>query len=154
MLGKEKIETVIVKKGQKITVEQKFKNDWHRAEGFLGKGTRQEIDTSFPACPFCKTAHPKWEWRNVTEKVKGGLKAKLKGGAELYGGGSIWNAPALDKRIHFRCPNCEAILSRGRGKIMWRIESVGKHDKLQHLIHEEYLLEVLQGWAKTTSPKT
>jgi hypothetical protein len=74
-------------------VEQKFKNDWHRAEGFLGKGIRQEIDTSLPVRPFCKTTHPKWEWRKVTEKIKGGLKAKLKGGAELYDRGSIWMLP-------------------------------------------------------------
>jgi len=150
---KQKIEKVIIRDGQEIRVEQEVKKDWHSVEGFREGWIRKKINKDFPICPFCKTTQPNWEWRNIHEKIKGGLISKAKGTSKLYG---IDILPVRAKRIHFRCMNCEAIISilRYKQSRVWRIESAGKNENIQHLINEEYLDEVLHEWAKTDASTT
>jgi len=95
-----------------------------------------------PRCPFCKTPSL-WKYAR-------------KMGFTLS---SI--------RYHFRCPNCMSIISTptitlDRGILdvdlisflvkrvtskKFRVESVGKNEKLQHFVDEEYTLETLQQWS-------
>lgn len=154
MGSKEKIEKVLTRDGEKIRLEQEVKKDWHSVEGFREGWIRQKIDKDFPTCPFCKSTQPNWEWRNIHEKIKGWLISKAKGSSKLYGT-SILNPLLHQKRIHFRCQNCEAIIScfRHKRSRLWRIESAGKNEHIKHLVNEEYPDDILHEWgnAKTTT---
>lgn len=108
---------------------------FERPKGFVGSIPRNWIDKNLPKCPFCKTSPSLWE---------GAIEYKWIG----------------INRYHFRCPKCMAVISIPVAAIAGltigrlilekklRIESVGNHQKLQHLVGEEYSLEVLQEWAR------
>ena len=115
---------------------------FERPKGFVGSIPRNWIDNNLSRCPFCKTP-------------------------------SLWEIAMEMKltsytRYHFRCPNCLSIISIAMpaidgttiglgltGLLMkktvnknFKIGNVGNNANLQHLVGEEYSLEILQEWAR------
>jgi hypothetical protein len=120
---------------------------FERHSGFYGSALRNWIDNNLPRCPFCKTPSL-WEY------------------ARKIGAETFFFKPSAD-RVHYRCPNCMAIISVAKDAITpsvsgdpivilvkkkisknIRVESVGNNENLKHLVGEEYSLEVLQEWAR------
>lgn len=122
--------------------------NFERHKGFYGSALRDWIDNNLPRCPFCKRPSL-WEYAR-----KIGLKTFL-------------FSPSSD-RVHYRCPNCMSMISVTTEAITrtsflddplvilvkktisknLKIESVGNNQRLEHLVGEEYPLEVLQEWAR------
>lgn len=107
-----------------------------RPKGFSGSKSRNWIDNALPVCPFCHN-RPLWEFAT---------QFKLS-----------WHL------IHFRCPDCMAILSipvveiagpvvgvawllrkASQKKIVLKVESIGDNPEMQSYLGKELPLENLQ----------
>lgn len=149
-MTKEKEVKVFRRSGKEILIEVKYKNEWHREVGFRERGAREQIDKDLPICPFCK-ADPVWELRDARVSIKGGPLAKLKG-RKVFGG-SHWEGRWKESRRYFRCQECHTVISQSAEASLdvnenFRIERVEENQNLQHLIDEEYPIEVLQEWMR------
>jgi len=122
---------------------------FERPTGFAGSIPGNWIDNNLPRCPFCKLSSL-WEFAE-----------EFKAYDFFVGFGGF----IMKKRYFFRCPNCLSIVSASEPAVTkerfhyWiankgiRIESIGKNEKLKHLVGKKYPLVTLREWARPEIPE-